>query len=468
MQTRFIFRSGDSRRLILIFAGWSTTPSFYRDLHAEGWDIAVVWDYSSLEFDGSALDGYESVYIIAWSMGVAAAAHAAATSLDPSRISAAFAVNGTLYPSSDEYGIPEDIFEATQATLNARNLIKFTKRMGYVPPAPGSLPPLPKEEIYIPDFEKLSFELRNVRDNARRGRLPWKRAFVSRRDRIFPPESMLKAWQNDVSGPYIVELDAPHYVHLQGIIDAVTPDTPRIADRFRKSISTYTENACAQSEIACRLSEILKESALPEIKRYLEIGPGDGLMTKRLSSLIHPEEAVFVDLYPTPDFGIAPRENHVAADAERWIIDAPDSSFDLIVSASTIQWFADPGNFFRHAARILRPGGTLLCSTFLPGNLSELDSGRPSPLIYRSHAELEEMLSRHFKDFQTSEDMITISFPDRRALLIHLKRTGVAGGSPTALPITPQDSAYPRQPDGKATAHTLTYRPLYISATKTL
>ncbi|MDE6329680.1 MAG: DUF452 family protein [Muribaculaceae bacterium] len=478
MQTSFISRNPGCRRVILIFAGWSTVPAFYRDLHAEGWDIAVVWDYSSLDFDATVIDGYETLFVVAWSMGVAAAAHAAATSLDPARVSAAFAVNGTTHPSSDLYGIPEAIFEATRATLNPRNLMKFTRRMGYTPPDMSHLPPLPASEIYIPDCQQLADELANVRDNALRGRLPWKRAFISSGDRIFPAESMRRAWENENPRPQIVVLDAPHYVHLQSVIDTITPDIAHIGRHFAKALPTYDENADAQRLIIDRLVEMLPAERLPKCAAMLEIGVGSGMLTRALAAKADITDALYVDLYPVPRLGLFEKERYVEADIEKWLPEVADGSFDLIATANTIQWLADPEAFFRNAARALRPGGRLLCSTFITGNLKELDSRRPSPLIYRSREELECMIRRYFPDVEMRDRPIRLEFRSRREMLLHLKLTGVAGGGASSLPIATAPSlSSPVNPTASSQIEaavngtpsvsspiTLTYYPLYISA----
>ncbi|MDE7509628.1 MAG: methyltransferase domain-containing protein, partial [Muribaculaceae bacterium] len=136
---------------------------------------------------------------------------------------------------------------------------------------------------------------------------------------------------------------------------------------------------------------------------------------------------------------------------------APSDSFDIVASASTIQWFADPLRFFRNVRRVLRPGGVFLCSTFLPGNLAELDVLRPSPLLYRSREEIESMLQLLFHSLQLEEEIIPMDFPSPREALLHLKLTGVGGGSKatvrnllTSLPDRPR----------------LTYVCLYIRAYK--
>ena len=172
--------------------------------------------------------------------------------------------------------------------------------------------------------------------------------------------------------------------------------------------------------------------------------------------MLKPAEATFIDLYPLQPFGIARQERYVVGDAEEWIEQDPDKGYDLIASASTIQWFADPERFFANAAAKLRPGGRLVCSTYLPGNLAELDPLRPAPLIYRTRDELSEMLGRHFSHVELSEERISIDFESPRQALMHLKLTGVGGGTSrsmtrhllTALPPHPR----------------FTYRSLYILA----
>ncbi|MDE6811482.1 MAG: DUF452 family protein [Muribaculaceae bacterium] len=474
MESKIIYQSPDkTHRLILIFAGWSTTPSFYQGLHSDGWDIAVVWNYSSLELDTSFIDNYNTVFIIGWSLGVAAAAHAASTSLPPEKIGAAFAVNGTLLPSDDRFGIPCSIYEATRAGLNARNLLKFTGRMGYNPKDTINPEATGKEDISNSDYDELAHELEIIRDKASSGDLPWKRIYISEGDRIFPPENMIEFWTQHQSGAQIVTLKAPHYVNLQHIIDDITPDYSKIGDRFRNALSTYDDNAIAQRKIVKTLLSMIPEGAVAANGNLLEIGSGSGLLTYPLARRITPANATFIDLYPTPEFKVTSQETYITGDAEILINNFPDNHFDIIASASTIQWFADPENFFRQASRTLKKGGILLCSSFLPGNLSELDAARPTPLLYRSEQELRRMLTRYFSHVEITSHPITLKFSSRRQLMMHLKLTGVGGGRRstekpefTLAATKPSEGARyslsTRSADKGET--TLTYLPVYIFA----
>ena len=70
MKIEYISHNPGCRSLILVYAGWSTSPSLYQDIEITGWDVAVVYDYSDLSVDLSFLEGYNTVWLFAWSLGV--------------------------------------------------------------------------------------------------------------------------------------------------------------------------------------------------------------------------------------------------------------------------------------------------------------------------------------------------------------------------------------------------------------
>ncbi|RAZ61070.1 pimeloyl-ACP methyl esterase BioG family protein, partial [Campylobacter hyointestinalis] len=62
----------DKKKLILLFLGYSFTPSSVKHLNIDDYGLCVVYDYSDLKFDYEILKEKE-IYLIAWSMGVWAA-----------------------------------------------------------------------------------------------------------------------------------------------------------------------------------------------------------------------------------------------------------------------------------------------------------------------------------------------------------------------------------------------------------
>ncbi|MDE5958737.1 MAG: DUF452 family protein, partial [Muribaculaceae bacterium] len=58
---------GSNRRLLLIFAGWSTDASAFAGLKAAGYDIAVLSDYTSLHVPD--VGAYDEVVVMATGVG---------------------------------------------------------------------------------------------------------------------------------------------------------------------------------------------------------------------------------------------------------------------------------------------------------------------------------------------------------------------------------------------------------------
>lgn len=460
MKLTYLRREPSNTRLILIFAGWGAGPDIVANIKRSGWDIAVAHDYSDLDLDLSFLDSYYTIYLFAWSLGVYAASVAlGADGVRVQRLTAAFALNGTLTPVDEAEGIPEEIFMATAANLSASNLKKFRLRMA------GSRQGLAEMETRLDtDFSEARInDLRNQllaisRDAAHRDArlipLPWTRAYISSDDLIFPPHNQERAWRHDPEVE-VHRIKAPHYVPLESIIHGVISDTDKVSDRFGKALRSYDAHAIAQYSAAIKLARRLAAMNPRRGGRILEIGSGTGLFTREYAPVLDPAEATFVDLAATGPFGIAPAEHYFAADAEKWIEESRDE-WDVILSTSAIQWFADIPRFLACCYRRLRPGGILAISTFTPGNMEELDSLRSSPIIYPKASMLEKCMKNLFEEYDVTEDCIRVEFKSAREMLMHLKNTGVGGSAPgTGLGIS-------------AMTHikSLTYRPVYITGRK--
>ena len=450
MKVSFLSHNPDSRRLMVVFAGWSTTPVFYSSVARPGWDVAVVWDYTEPFINlNDFIKGYSTVFVIAWSLGVTVAEHLADCGLlDPDRIASAFAVNGTARPASDDFGIPKTIYDGTEATLNPDNLKRFYRRMATKRDLYPSLPDgVPDSSA---DIESLRSQLRIIRDMNPAVSLPWHRAYVSEADRIIPADAQRRFWERE--GVDIITIPAGHFIPLDMIMHRVTPDIDRIGYCFRTA-KKYDDYAGPQQSIAKRLCDFIPDR-FSGIDALLEIGTGTGFFSRLAAAKTSPSAMTMVDLYPTPEMGIAPEEHHIAMDAEIFMERCDGNSYDLIVSANTIQWFADLDRFFFNASRSLKNGGALVCSTFLPGNLGELDILRPAPLLYHSLEWIRNCASAYFESVECHTEDLPVAFTSRREMLLHLRHTGVAGSdNRMANPIT----LLPKQP-------TLTYRPAYIVA----
>jgi len=79
--------------------------------------------------------------------------------------------------------------------------------------------------------------------------------------------------------------------------------------------------------------------------------------------------------------------------------DLPDASFDVVCSFETAEHLDDPGRWLAHAARVLRPDGTLLASTPHVARTTR-EPANPFHRIELSRHDFEALLQRHFEDVE--------------------------------------------------------------------
>lgn len=242
--------------------------------------------------------------------------------------------------------------------------------------------------------------------------------------------------------------------------------------RFRRSVNSYEENAHAQKNIVKRLIELAGAYNCAPRERILEIGCGTGLLTEQIRRMWPNAELTINDLVEEMCSKTAvrcclPAECCLAGDIEHTEL---QGSFDLIISASTFQWLATPGETFARLARNLRPGGWLIFSSFGEENFRELKAVTGSGLAYRSLEEMEQMLAPHFDRIYTEESRQVLQFDDPVDILRHVKKTGVNANTSSAhwtrgrLEEFRQSYACRFLKDGQ---YPLTYHPIYFVGRRT-
>lgn len=454
MKYTFLRQTEGNSRLIIIMTGWSTGPTLLRELDIEGWDILVCYSYNNFNFPRELLEPYKTIYLFAWSLGVAAAE----MTFGDIDITAAYAVNGTPRPVHNRHGIPTDIFTGTAVGLNVRNLLKFQRRMCVNITEYMNFSPLLKQDDSI---ESLRAQLLLfARTTFPEPRLPWRRVYISDKDSIFPPKNMTAYWEKFAKNRNveIIHTDSGHFVELDKLVRTHIADLSKVARSFSSSHTKYGANAIAQKRIAEQLAEMVPDFGFAA--DALEIGPGTGIFTRLYRRRLDIYNLHLVDLYNVSPMGFKPDETFVLADAEQWI-EKTENKWDIVLSSSAIQWFANLRRFFENVRSHLKPGGHLVCSTFLPGNLAQLDTLRPSPLLYLGREEIENMLYEIFDGFHTDSEDIVLPFETPRKALLHLRDTGVAGVGASGKTVSRILKALTPNEGRKVE---LTYRPLYIHA----
>ncbi len=192
-------------RLFLFFAGWGADEHLFNYPVAEGYDYLLCFDYRTLDFDYALLDGYQSIHLAAWSMGVWAASCIFSGKDYPWE--SLVAINGTPCPVHDCYGIPEAVFGGTVLHFSEQTLVRFRRRMC------GSAEEVKLFLAHQPyrSLDELHEELALLYQEVKKRGLPvlaWSKAIVGVRDNIFPAVSQQRYWEGKTD---LVLLDIGHY-----------------------------------------------------------------------------------------------------------------------------------------------------------------------------------------------------------------------------------------------------------------
>ena len=212
MKTTFLHQRGHER-LLIFFNGWGMDNALFQHWRADACDVLCAWDYRELT-PLPAVAGYRDIRLVAWSLGVWAAA---VTPMPP--LQHATAVNGTLQPIDQHSGIRADVFQGTidnwlddQARERFRQRVAGTAAASATPPATvaaTAASPFPPGRLPLDQRDELLALQQNITS------LPvpatiYDCALIGGRDRIFPPSAQRRFWLT--TAVRILEWpDAPHY-----------------------------------------------------------------------------------------------------------------------------------------------------------------------------------------------------------------------------------------------------------------
>lgn len=183
MRRHWLARQG-SAELTLVFGGWGLGAAPFAGLTGPT-DVLVVDDYTTLEDPLPEVACYAKVRLLAYSFGVASAAHwLARTPLRPAQL---VAVNGTLHPADAARGIAPETVAATAEGLCAESFARFCRRAGGPEPAP------------VIDHSAAAAELHAIAARGAAAETPFDRVWIAARDRIIPPAAQVLAWRDQAA-----------------------------------------------------------------------------------------------------------------------------------------------------------------------------------------------------------------------------------------------------------------------------
>ena len=223
----------------------------------------------------------------------------------------------------------------------------------------------------------------------------------------------------------------------------ILPAKPDVRRSFAAAARTYDDNAFLQREIGDRLFERLDYIKLQPV-RVLDLGSGTGYATRKLRQRYADADIVSLDLVPemlrfsqaqlptTPIlarlFGRSKRQNWLCANAEA--LPLANESIDLVLSSLMLQW-CDPEAVSREVARVLKPNGLFMFTTFGPDTLKEL---RASFRQLDDAPHVNEFVDMHdigdilvhagFADPVMDQETVTLTYADLKSMLRELKGIG--------------------------------------------
>jgi malonyl-CoA O-methyltransferase len=212
---------------------------------------------------------------------------------------------------------------------------------------------------------------------------------------------------------------------------------------FDAAAMRYDENAYLQREIADRLFDRLDYIKITPT-RILELGCGTGYATKKIPARFPESHVYALDLASAmcqyafqqqPKLGLLsrirgqrPSTSFVCGNAEQ--LPLADESVDLILSNLTLQW-CDVEVVARETARVLKPGGLVMFTTFGPDTLRELRAAfravddKPHVNTFVDMHDIGDMLvGAGFADPVMDQETITITYSELKTLLNELKAIG--------------------------------------------
>lgn len=187
----------DNNNLIVFFNGWGMDEKVVSHLVSDNYDVLMLCDYRTFELEKFDFSIYSQKILIAWSMGV----YVCNNYQEFKSFDKFIAINGTLKPINDEFGIPSMIYNLTVDNFNELSCSKFMKKI--------------TTNIDLKDYcsrsiEELKNELISIRDLKVENYFEFDKAIIASKDRIIPTKNQLNYWKN--TNTEIIQVEGSHYI----------------------------------------------------------------------------------------------------------------------------------------------------------------------------------------------------------------------------------------------------------------
>ena len=212
-----------------------------------------------------------------------------------------------------------------------------------------------------------------------------------------------------------------------------TLEKHQVRRAFGRAARDYERAAGLQRDIGERLLARLDVIKLTP-SRILDLGCGTGFCAQALRRRYRKAEVIGLDIAPAMlrearrGDGWFRRGHWLGGDAER--LPLADAGFDMVLSNLALQW-CDPDRVFGEVARVLRPGGVFMFTSFGPDTLRELRHAwaavDDAPHVHGfidMHDLGDALVRAHLAEPVMDVDRLTLTYKDVMSLLRELKAIG--------------------------------------------
>lgn len=211
-------------------------------------------------------------------------------------------------------------------------------------------------------------------------------------------------------------------------------DTQRVRANFSHAADSYEQHDGLQRKVQQWLLERLDFYSEPP-QRIIDVGAGTGRGSALLKKRYAKAQVIAIDI-AIPMLRLAKahaswRRPFARIGGQATALPLPDHSVDIVHSNLCFQWVGEPAVLFAECARVLKPGGMLLFSTFGPDTLREL---RAAWAAVDRHSHVSRFLDMHdlgdammgasLRDPVLDVERFVLTYPEPQALLGELKGLG--------------------------------------------
>jgi malonyl-CoA O-methyltransferase len=220
-------------------------------------------------------------------------------------------------------------------------------------------------------------------------------------------------------------------------------DPRQVFQLDRRAVVQAFDRASASYDAAAALQERVRDELLARLAELklapaciLDLGAGTGHASRALKCRYPKSLTVAADIAPgmlmraKAQSRWLRRFERVRADA--YTLPFRDGAFDVVFSNLMLQWCDDLDAVFTEIARVLKPGGVLMFSTFGPGTLAELRdawgasdaAGNHVNHFFDAHALGSALMHSGLAEPVLDVDRTIVGYPDVLTLMRELKAIG--------------------------------------------